>query len=726
MATVAESYQGWRGCASDFVRGPGSPVEGLNSRNLGVESVQAKQERPVLSRNLSEFLVELSIALHRHSMYPSGHPSLGPAVASVVRHAERLLQDRATMAFGVARRQLVIEGVTTDPNQPVLRRLAEGLHRHHLGAISVMRGIEASETGDALRALSAEPDRDGPLGLLRSNGHRTDWPHIKLHPLTFDRLAIVGDAPMTTGGGSQAATRGAELWVGLARAAISVDGGGAENVSTEPSVVARAIDEHRGAEAYDQVIVGYLLQIARELKTAPDEEAGALRRRTSTLIAALRPETLRRLVEMGGDVGQRGAFVLDATHGMAVDAVVEIVKAAGEASGQTISHGLVRMLSKLATHAELGSDQVRPLADTALRDQVQNLLDDWKLEDPNPEQYGRVLQHLATTSRAVLDENGPAEPAGAPEPLRVVQMSLEAGAQGPLLDRAVDNAMAGGQVGAVLLTLTTRPDGRDEVCDAVQTRLVAPSTVRALLAQEPVDVASLDELLPFMWEEGYELLLDALVASESRATRRKLLDRLAGAAVDLRSSIAARLDDPRWYVQRNMLVLLTRSRRVPEGFSAARWTAHEDARVRIEAVRLQLMLPHEHDLGVRTALDDSDPRIVRLGLAAIQYVCPPDLVARVTSIAVSTAADEEVRGMAVGALAQFRQPQVLEMLLQLLDGGKTILGRPKLAPKSPAVLAALRGLADQWPSERRAQTMLTLGADSVDADVRHAAQVSRA
>src|SRR5688572_20278647 len=300
-------------------------------------------------------------------MYPSGHPSLGPALASVVRHAERLLLDRATLAFGVARRQLIIEGVTTDPNQPVLRRLAEGLHRHHLGAISVLRGIEASEVGDALRALSAEPEHEGPLGLLRSSGHRTDWPHIKLHPLTFDRLAIVGDAPMATGGGSQAATRSAELWVGLARAAISVDGGDAENVSTEPSLVAKAIDAHRGAEAYDQVIVGYLLQIARELKTASEEEAGALRRRTSTLIASLRPETLRRLVEMGGDAGQRGAFVLDATEGMAVDAVVEIVKAAGEASGQTISHGLVRMLSKLATHAELGSEQVRPLADSALR-----------------------------------------------------------------------------------------------------------------------------------------------------------------------------------------------------------------------------------------------------------------------------------------------------------------------------------------------------------------------
>ena len=102
-----------------------------------------RSERVSLSRDLSEFLIELSIALHRHSMYPSGHPALVPAIESVTRRAEKLLQDRPQIAFGVARRQLIIDGVTTDPEQPVLRRLADGLHRHHIGAVSIMRGVES-------------------------------------------------------------------------------------------------------------------------------------------------------------------------------------------------------------------------------------------------------------------------------------------------------------------------------------------------------------------------------------------------------------------------------------------------------------------------------------------------------------------------------------------------------------------------------------------------------
>ena len=118
------------------------------------------------------------------------------------------------------------------------------------------------------------------------------------------------------------------------------------------------------------------------------------------MIGALKPETLRRLVEMGGDAAQRRAFMLDATNGMAVDAVLEILKAAADAEGQTISHGLVRMLSKLAVHAELGQEQARPLADRALREQVERLLSGWEIEDPNPGAYGKVLHHLANTSSA--------------------------------------------------------------------------------------------------------------------------------------------------------------------------------------------------------------------------------------------------------------------------------------------------------------------------------------
>src|SRR5258708_20463535 len=96
--------------------------------------------RATLSRELSEFLIELSIALHRHAMYPEGHPSLEPAASGVIRRADLLFVDRPTIPLGVARSQLVIEGVATDPKHPALRELPGRLHRHPLSALTSPRG----------------------------------------------------------------------------------------------------------------------------------------------------------------------------------------------------------------------------------------------------------------------------------------------------------------------------------------------------------------------------------------------------------------------------------------------------------------------------------------------------------------------------------------------------------------------------------------------------------
>ena len=46
-----------------------------------------KPGRATPSGDLNAFLVELSVALHRYSMYPSDHPSIGPSIEGVVRRA---------------------------------------------------------------------------------------------------------------------------------------------------------------------------------------------------------------------------------------------------------------------------------------------------------------------------------------------------------------------------------------------------------------------------------------------------------------------------------------------------------------------------------------------------------------------------------------------------------------------------------------------------------------
>lgn len=668
-------------------------------------------ERAALSRDLSEFLVELSIALHKYAMYPGEHPSLGPAVLGVIRRAELILESRAMIALGVARQQLVIEGVATDPKHPVLRDLAARLHRHHLGAVTFRKGVTAAELGLMLRTLAVDAERSGqPLGLGPREALRA-WAHIELHPVSFERLELVGQ-----GGEGEEELRPAQLWIGLARAALAAeDDPSKAPPTTEPVAIAQAIEEHAKSAAYDQVIVGYLLQIADELKESGGVESAALRRRLSRLIGAMRPDTLRRLVDMGGDALQRQQFVLGATHGMSVDAVVEIVKATADVSGQTISHGLLRMLTKMAAHAVDGQGPAQQRADLEVREQVRSLLTDWSLADPNPEAYGRALQGLARAAPPSGADTGLDEP----EALRIVQTELELDHQSAPLWLALSSAVDAGQAAELVEMLDHLPSDHQTAFDVWKT-LVSPGVVRRLLA-EPVDFKTLDRLLPRLDAKGMEPVLDALATSQNRTTRRGLLDRLSRVPVDLSPLLLERLGDDRWYVQRNMLVLLDSFPALPESFAPATFATHDDPRVRREALKLRLKMPKERDAAIVDGLNDLDPQVTQLALIAAQQDFPPAAAAVINRRIAARTFGAEERALAVKLISRSHRPEVLDALLSIADGGRTWFGRRRLRPKSPELLAALIALAGAWSSHPRARALLVLAGRSNDAEIRAAA-----
>ena len=679
-----------------------------------------------LSRELTAFLVEFSVSLHKHAIYPSGHPSLEPAAARVTDIAGRLLQSRSTLAFGVARHQLIIDGVATDPNQPVLRRLAETLHRRQLGAMSIMPGVQPHEIYAAFRFLSEEPAAAVSGDTPRVN--LPEWTNLRFHPLTLERLQIVeGEDVPENDAENELARRRGQLWIGLANAAMASETAvlEASDTAPDPDDVAKAIDGHPGTAAYDQVIVGYLVQIAEELKNSPSADHGSLRRRTARLIRSLNPDTLQRLVTMGGNTTQRRTFVMGATTGMAMDSVVKIVKAAAEASGQTISHGLMRMLSKLGDHAERGRESKGPDVEIELREQVDNLLTGWTLDDPAPVSYARALLHLATT---VAAPDAPAEDRSEYDvnPMHVVQTALEVGGSGALIERAIDRALEAGHLHSLHTLLTFLPPGSTEAADLLRTKLSGPLAMASLVAREPVDLKLLDVLFPGVTSEGYDVLLEALTTTNNRGTRRKLLERLSQTDLDVVPLIVRRLDDERWYVQRNLLLLLERLKRLPAGFSTSRWTQHADPRVRYHGFSLQLTIPEQREAALRAALGDGDEKITRLALAACQDRCPRSVLTFVASLAKNAQATQDLRILAVSVLADSRDRYALEAMLPLVRGGTNWLGRPKLAPRTPVVLAVLRALSGAWSTDTEAAQMLALARNSSDPELRQAAEVAHA
>ncbi len=653
------------------------------------------------------WLVRLSVALHKHATYPPGHPTLRGATDSARDGLAALLDEHGELAVGVARTTLVVGDGATDEGHPVLRELAQRLHRREVGRLVFRRGVEAEELTEAFTLLSGEPAQVRAR-LRGEGGAPPSWPHVEVRPHAFDRLALAGDAL------AAAPASGANrLWRELASAALGgdlpADGG-----EIDPLALARALNARRGGGSA-RAMGELLLRLGREARAAEGEERARLERRLRELVANLAPATLAWLFGATAEPGAR-PLLTDAVDVLPADGVVELLQAAAGAREQSISHYLLRMLRKLAHQATgLG---LAPEGDAALRDTAHELLERWTLDDPNPGVHAALLDHLAQLDRAA----GAGAPIGASEGRRLLYIALETGAAGPQLAEGVELMLAARELGAVLDLVAEAPEGSPAAA-AVLDHLRSPDVLRGVLLEEPVDQDACARLLQQVGPEHAEPLLDALAISESQPTRRLVLDRLAALGSAVGPRLVARLPEVPWYVQRNLLALLARLRTLPAGFSARPWVEHPEVTVRFQALNAMLRVPKEREEAIHLALADADPRLVRFGIdMAAQQGLPRASLTRLMLLLNSEKTPLDLRARGILLLEQVPTPATRDWLLARVVSPRTLLRGPRLHAKTPELLAALVALARAFADQRPAQAALQLAAKSGDPDLMAAAR----
>jgi len=661
-----------------------------------------------VDRDLLAFLVQFSTALHKSGTYPPGHPLVAAAVDGTWTSLDHLLRQRGVLPLGVARAHLIVDGEATDPAHLVLRELAQRLYRWHLGGITFMAGAGQDELSQLLRALTGEPIPGATADNL------PQWPHVRLHPLAFDQLQLADE------GGEEAIHDNVlnGLWNELAGAALreteATPNAATENVET----VASAIEAQALNPAYLRGIAGRVLALGRQAHATEGAEGQAVSRRLGELLGSLRPETLRQLLEVGLDPSQRQQFVAEGFRGLPVAAVVELLRASAASSQQTISHSMLRILTKLASHSQAGASQGGAEADEALRDMVRELMQGWELKDPNPAAYGGMLEGLSLPRPA--HRVGPAiGEADALEPLRVLQVALEVGVSGPAVDAAVATLIERQELSLVVGVLALAPAG-DPIAELIWARLATRAELERVLAEAEPDALLVDQLLQRLGLEAAEPLLDALAAAESRASRRRLLTWLERLGPGIGPLVVKRLDSPHWYVLRNLLVLLGRLEPLPPGFVPSAHLTHADARVRREAFKLALRAPDLRNEAICAGLTDGDEWIVRTALAAALDGCPAEAAPLLVDQLESRSHPADVRLQIIRVLAAIPVPAARDCLIRRALVQRRWLPWRRLAPKSPETVAVIAGLAGQWKDDPGAAEVLRLAGRSADGEIRAA------
>ena len=109
-------------------------------------------------------------------MYPGGHPSLAAGERRLFDRLSEALVGRATLTIGVARDQLVVNGVTTGGRNHHVRTLADRLHEHRVAGVKFIDGIAVDELSaflnwaarEDLRLGRSEPPTNGPSRSART------------------------------------------------------------------------------------------------------------------------------------------------------------------------------------------------------------------------------------------------------------------------------------------------------------------------------------------------------------------------------------------------------------------------------------------------------------------------------------------------------------------------------------------------------------------------------
>ncbi len=670
-------------------------------------------EGKTLSRELSVFLIQLSIGLHKYGTYPKGHPVIENAAGAVFAGLAALLIHRDALAVGVARDQLIVEGAATDPDNAVLRELAQRLHRHQIGVIKFKKEIAPEELVEFLQIISAEANRqEMPFG-LRPAEEIDRWRNIEVVPFTFEHLQIGATGP---DGSDQGRT--SQLWLGLASAALR-KGRAGDVIEQDPSQIATAINAHRDDKAYDQIIVGYLQELGRELKLREGESYVQLQTRVSQLLSSLDQETVTRLLTVGGDLATRHDLVADFASSLPVKAVLDLVQAAASAQKQTISHSLLRMLTKLADHADQGQTTVRANADETFRSAVNDLLNDWTLDDPNPDNYTMVLDQLSLPAAAPT----PARPEEdhLSEAPRLLQMALELDVVGEAVVTALRTIVKEGRLQELVASLDGAPPG-STAAQTIWTRMADPDILSGVLAHGEANVDVVERILDQVGAAAINPMLDALAVTDSRAMRHRLLNALTALGPLAGPPTVARLKGAEWFVQRNLLIVLAALPEWPEEFDPEAYATGDDPRVRREAIKLMLQgvqRPELRPQAVMLALGDEDDSVMRIGLAAALEGCPATaepLLARHLEHE-----EEEVRVLALRVLATLRTKRARDLLLAQALAKKKWWRRTRLNQPSAEMLAAVRGLATTWARHPEAQLVLDLAARSAFPEIRSAA-----
>ena len=673
---------------------------------------------------MQQFMMRFAGALNRRRAYAPTHPMVLAAEALWLDATQTALSHRSTLAIGVARHELLVDGVPYDARSSVARELAGRLHRRGVGSITFEAGLSIVDVRDALGWMAREPGGadDTPPANGRLHITRTAYDLLILDDAIRDAQSaiaslwrvlaeVTGIQPDLA---AQAAAAMPEEFAGLPLIDEETPDG---TIGFDTDAILTRLRDRLKESAVARRTAVALMELTNHGVATSDDGRALIGAQLLSLLERLGRAALNPIVKSLADTAAQQRFVSQTIDVLPIADAVSWLDTAAAANGQQISHSLLRLMSKLSTVA---ADRGDVASDSAFRDAARDLVDGWTLADPNPVQHVELLDRIAGYERASrnksLKKNGPSS--ATIESSRLVQMALELDTVGDDTVAAVEALVASGSG----RTLMQWIHATGATSAATELRRIATSdkAVRQLLLTEPVDRLDARAMLEILDITSADTLLDVLSEAGTKGTRLLVRQRLAEFGESITPRLIARLTDGPWYLIRNVLSLLhdSTAQRTGDGAAAdaiAELLSHKQAQVRIEALRVLVRMDGDRRLAaLERALHDDNERVVVVALQELadeqgeHDAAPTTLVTQLMALVDSGAHSDPVRARAIRTLAASRSDAVREWLIAQVSRRSMILRRLTLVEPTQSAVSALHVLTRVYGDDPAAARVLAI------------------
>ncbi len=541
---------------------------------------------PLDARLLSEVVIELNITRRNVSIYPKEHPIVEKSLGNALDHLQRLFELRDEVTLSIAKDTLIIDDYYLDKQNPVFRDFALLLSRMDISLVTFINGMTVTDLYTFIKLLT-DNMKNPSSSMLSEKIQQSGLVYIRVQFINYD--AFIFDE-----GKTEDRDPDDLIWERYVSGAMEdrlMTGDLPENLrEISPEKLAVILNQSEivkdaelvKAESYDSVISAYVRTSSERVFS------GSELRKLMDFINDLRPELKKQfLSSVVRNVTQDMESVEKSLREISAQEVMSLLSQINEQK-VAIPETLTNLLNRFAKLDECSFKDISIRGeliadDILLSEEIVTLLSEGGFADFVSDVYQKQIKKL-------LDIKPGKEAAKYGDSLKgeFQEEYLQKVLNGTLLqlisceipdfvdvsayDSFIDllqqqlqEFIDTGQYAQVLKTLHTLESnvagnkGQDfssRTLEYFQTQEFLQSVTDSLCMMGRLMRDDAQQLTEYYSDHIIPLLMDALADEESQSTRSFLLSLISSFKDKAASEALKRLSDKRWFVQRNMLVIL--------------------------------------------------------------------------------------------------------------------------------------------------------------------------